>query len=89
MVCVIEAVWIDSMYRLEKIFDLSQPSLGLTGTIKTPASAYRILCLKGPFWSYNSNESIGLKVLAFQLEHLRDKERISPDCLVLMGPLLS
>lgn len=90
MICAIEAVYENQMYRLEKIIDLNPKNHSFPqSTLNHPFMAYRVLFTKGPFWKNESKENIGIQLIVNELEMLRYKENIRIDLLVVMGPFLS
>jgi hypothetical protein len=91
LICAIEAVYENQMYRLEKIIDLSSAPNNRTfeGKVNQPPMVFRALFTKGPFWKNDSKENIGIQLIVNELEMLRYKENMRIDLLVVMGPLLS
>lgn len=48
-----------------------------------------MLFVKGSLLKNDSKDNIGLKIIMDELKHLRSKEGVDVDCLIVMGPLLS
>ena len=69
LICAIEAVYENQMYRLEKIIDLSpvQNNRPIEGIVKQPSTVFRALFTKGPFWKNDSKENIGIQLIVNEL----------------------
>lgn len=89
MIALMEVAWTDNCYKLEAVYDLGTHYKNSNSMVKEPNSAYRMLFVKGSLMKNDSKDNIGLKIIINELKHLKDKERLKIDCLVIMGPLLN
>lgn len=92
LICAIEAVYENQMYKLEKIIDLTSElnrSVHQQVILNHPPTAYRMLVTKGPFWKTNGKDNAGILMIVNELESLRYKHSIRVNLLIVMGPILS
>lgn len=88
MTAAVQARWLDGMYKLDKVIDLSTPIENKNARLATDFEAYRILFLKGGFRPKFGNDDEGIIILSNEIKKLR-KFNMTINCVIVMGPLLA
>ena len=89
MICAVEVEWTDNIYRLKKVIDLSSDMPSTKARLAANISAYRCMFVKGPFRPNFNSEDKGIGIIARYIQQLKVQNRVTINCLVVMGPLLS